>query len=129
MRRRKQFRKQKTQYLLAGGSMLALMGLWINPPTHRQAEPEPDACQEVVESRAVLSRDQLSQLLMVPERAPKEEVKAVVSDPYCVLRSLEVRPGISAHREAYPLAFDPDTWLVLLYEDGEYAGYDFNFHR
>ncbi|MEL6814895.1 MAG: hypothetical protein AAFP03_08780 [Cyanobacteria bacterium J06598_3] len=30
-------------------------------------------------------------------------------------------------REAYPLAFDPQAWVVVRYAGGEYAGYDFVF--
>lgn len=30
-------------------------------------------------------------------------------------------------REAYPLAFDPEAWVVVRYTEGEYAGYDFVF--
>ncbi|NJP12002.1 MAG: hypothetical protein HC866_23115 [Leptolyngbyaceae cyanobacterium RU_5_1] len=30
---------------------------------------------------------------------------------------------------AYPLAFDPQTWFIVLYEGDEYAGYSFSFRR
>ena len=41
----------------------------------------------------------------------------------------EVRAGVSAERAAYPLAFDPNTWLVVLYEDEEYVGYGFKLQH
>jgi hypothetical protein len=86
-----------------------------------------DACQELVQTEATLSREQLAQLLTIPERDSKERVRQVVEEPYCTLASLEVRSGVTAEREAYPLEFDPKTQLVILYEQNEYAGYRFNF--
>ncbi|MEM7064958.1 MAG: hypothetical protein AAF572_17585 [Cyanobacteria bacterium P01_B01_bin.77] len=84
-------------------------------------------CNTIISDAAKLSRDQLVQLLTIPERGTKEQVRKVVSEPYCQLPALNVRSGVTAEREAYPLAFDPGTSLVILYEDNEYAGYRFNF--
>lgn len=83
-------------------------------------------CQEMVQSSSVLSRQQLTQLLTVPERSPKAQVSTIVSEPYCRMPSLKIRAGVNAVREAYPLEFDPDTWIVVLYEGDEYVGYRFN---
>ncbi len=82
-------------------------------------------CQEIVQPQAVLSREKLAQLLTIPERDSRERVRAIVAEPYCILPSLTIRAGVTAIREAYPLEFDPDTWLILLYEGEEYAGYRF----
>ncbi|MFG6098359.1 hypothetical protein SPB21_24130 [Leptothoe sp. ISB3NOV94-8A] len=84
-------------------------------------------CNDVVSDDAKLSREQLAQLLTIPERDAKERVRQVVSEPYCALPTLKVRSGVDAEREAYPLAFDPGTTLVILYENNEYAGYRFSF--
>lgn len=118
-------------YLLAGGSMLALMGMLIDM---RQVIKFPGqtastVCEAIVQPQAVLSRAQLSQLLSVPERDSKESVRAIVAEPYCNLPAVELRAGVPAEREAYPLEFDPKTWFVVLYENNEYAGYDFVFQR
>jgi len=94
-----------------------------------QFKPDEQICQEKVEPKAVLSREELAVLLQVPERSQKAEVRSLVQHPYCVLSPLEVRAGVKADREAYPLEFDPDVWLIVLYEQGEYAGYDFVFRR
>ncbi len=83
-------------------------------------------CQEVVQNNSVLSRQQLTQLLAVPERSPKANIHDIIREPYCLLPSLNIRAGVNAVREAYPLEFDPDTWIVVLYEGDEYAGYRFN---
>lgn len=84
-------------------------------------------CNTVISSDAQLSREQLAQLLTIPERDAKSRVREVVSEPYCQLPTLKVRSGVDAEREAYPLAFDPGTTLVILYENNEYAGYRFSF--
>ncbi|MBX2866179.1 MAG: hypothetical protein KTR27_21715 [Leptolyngbyaceae cyanobacterium MAG.088] len=84
-------------------------------------------CNAVVSDSAKLSRDQLAQLLTIPERDAKSRVRQVVSEPYCQMPTLKVRSGVTAEREAYPLAFDPSTTLVILYENNEYAGYRFSF--
>jgi hypothetical protein len=86
-----------------------------------------DQCEAIVETDARLSRDQLAKLLTVPERDAKEKIRDIVSEPYCRLQPLQVRAGVKSEREAYPLAFDPGTQLVILYENDEYAGYRFRF--
>ena len=83
-------------------------------------------CQEVIQPNSVLSRQQLTQLIAVPERSPKANIHEIIQEPYCLLPSLNIRAGVNAVREAYPLEFDPDTWIVVLYEGDEYAGYRFN---
>lgn len=92
-----------------------------------QSVGQPADCNTVVSDSARLSRDQLLQLLTIPERGAKEQVRQVISEPYCQLPALNVRSGVTAEREAYPLAFDPGTSLVILYENDEYAGYRFSF--
>ena len=84
-------------------------------------------CNAVVSNEAQLSREQLAKLLTIPERDAKTRVRQIVSEPYCQLPTLKVRSGVDAEREAYPLAFDPGTTLVILYENDEYAGYRFSF--
>ncbi len=83
------------------------------------------ACTGEILSSAQLSREQLAQLLTVPERDSKQRIRQIVDQPYCQLAPLSVRAGVEAEREAYPLAFAPDKTFIILYEDGEYAGYDF----
>ncbi|MEM9164337.1 MAG: hypothetical protein AAGC54_14875 [Cyanobacteria bacterium P01_F01_bin.4] len=111
--------------LLAGGSMAFLAALTVVPaklkPSATEVAPQP-ICQEVVRSEARLSREQLSRLLSIPEAASKEAIQRIVDTPYCILKSAK-----AVHHAAYPLEFDPNTWLVLVYEDGAYRDYDFVF--
>ncbi|MDA0265987.1 MAG: hypothetical protein O2890_03650 [Cyanobacteria bacterium] len=125
----KKTRRRRPQFLWAGGGMVAFAALVVTP---QFASPEVGAttvCQQRVETQSVLSRDELSELLAIPEQSSREAVEAVIAEPFCVLNQTEIRAGISAERVAYPLAFDPQTWLIVLYEEGEYAGYDFSFTR
>lgn len=117
------------QYFLAGGSMLVLMSLLADVRQEWKPQPVSNDCAEIVQPQTVLSREQLSKLLTIPERDRKENVRAVVSDPYCRLPNVEVRQGVVAEREVYPLAFDPQTWFVVLYEGEEYVGYSFLFQK
>lgn len=130
--------------LLAGGLMISLLGLFLdingvktllsNPAalaksslTQQPSENLSSACTTEVSDTSQLSREQLLALLAVPERDSKSRIKEIVSEPYCQLATLNVRAGVEAEREAYPLAFDPNTTLLILYENDEYAGYRFSF--
>ena len=84
-------------------------------------------CPPTVQSDSFLSRDTLAKLLSIPERDSKASVRQTLGEPYCTLSPLEVRAGVQADREVYPLAFDDNAWVVVLYEGEEYAGYDFKF--
>ena len=117
------------QYLMTGGCLLLALVLMTDV---RQFLPKAEAkeiCQEVIQPDAILSRTHLAQLLAVSERSAKTAIQQVVAEPYCRLPSVSIRAGITAEREVYPLAFDPDTWLVMLYEGDEYAGFDFSFRK
>ncbi len=119
-----------SRYFLAAGWGIAAMGLLLNAGTYLKADaaaPHKDTCQKIVQSSAILSRAQLGKLLTVPERSNQQTVRDIVAEPYCQLPSMEIRDGVTATREAYPLAFAPSTWLVMLYEGNEYAGFSFSF--
>jgi hypothetical protein len=80
-------------------------------------------CQEIVQPKAALSREQLAKLLSTPERSQRRNVQAILKEPYCRLPSLSIRAGAKTEREMYPLAFDPQTSLVVVYEGETYVGY------
>jgi len=84
-------------------------------------------CGSSITETAALSREQLLKLLAVPERDSKSRVQQILNQPYCLLSTIQVRAGVDAVREAYPLEFDPETTLVILYENDEYAGYRFKY--
>ena len=128
--------------LLAGGLMFSLIAILLDANGAKLLLSKPVAfasssiggssaetlakeCEGTVNEKARLSREQLLKLLTVPERGSKESVRQIVQEPYCQLSTLQVRAGVDSVREAYPLEFDPETTLVVLYENDEYAGYRF----
>ena len=122
------FPPSRSRQLLAGGSLLLALGLfseWQGIPAwpHRQSLRE--SCQTIVQAQTSLSQPQLAKLLTVPEGGQKRQIREIVKEPYCQLADLQVRAGATAQREAYPLEFEPQTWLILLYEGEQYAGYRF----
>ncbi|WP_068818026.1 hypothetical protein [Phormidesmis priestleyi] len=121
-------RRQSVKYLLAAGTFVALAGMLINPRDLLGAKAPDDPCQSAVKSKVTLSRDRLAQLLTVSEGDRKDKVRSILKEPYCTL-AIEVRSGVKSDREAYPLAFDPQTWLIVLYEGNEYRGYAFSFRK
>lgn len=129
---RPQRRSKGPKALLAGGSIAMLAVLAVSPSNFkttlqaslgRAAAASP--CETVVQSTAQLSRDQLSRFLAIPGGSSKTAVRRVMQSPYCVLQRGSAASG--GVREAYPLAFDLQTWLVVDYQDDAYAGYDFMF--
>lgn len=117
----------KPDHILLGGAVLAAIGLTIAqmqvaPPPSQGLDPN-QFCQEIVEPQASVSREQLAQLLTVPERGDRAKVKAIVKEPYCRMQPLVIRSGTTTEREAYPLTSDPQTWIVILYEGKTYVGY------
>jgi hypothetical protein len=86
-----------------------------------------EVCMGEVNDGVIISREQLAAFLTISERDRKARVQELLQTPYCHLPNLEIRAGVPAERVVYPLAFDPNTWLVVLYEEEEYAGYQFRF--
>ena len=125
--------------LWAGGSVATLALLAIVPAQVGSQAIATSSCQEVIKSGAEISRDELSRLLSIPQGASREAVRQVIDAPYCLLPVAQSphpndkqanngeEAAKAATREAYPLAFDPQAWVVVDYDAGEYAGYDFVF--
>ncbi len=116
--------------LWAGGSVATLALLAVVPNQGNSKAISQSSCQAIVQSGAEVSRGQISQLLAVPEGSTQAAVRQVVDNPYCTLPSaVSGADGqlSTVTREAYPLAFDREAWLVVNYQSGEYVGYDFVF--
>lgn len=94
-------------------------------PSFRARPTFAASCQAIVSKEARLTKQQLAQLLTISEGDNRDRIRAIVKEPYCQLQTLQIRAGTPAQREAYPLEFEPDTWLVILYEGEQYTGYRF----
>jgi hypothetical protein len=83
LRRQRHRPKLSSRWLLAGASGLALgttllnVGQWFQA----QAAASQDLCQEVKQSTATLSREQLAKLLAIAERSNRQEVKKLSVSP------------------------------------------------
>jgi hypothetical protein len=122
-------RPQPRQVLVAGGSVLALAALLITPNLNQEQAQEAGAftCIRQEQPKSLVSRDQVKKLLETELQATKVTVQEFLNAPYCVLSPGKTEAGLPAEREAYPLEFDPQTWLVVLYDGDRYVGYDFRF--
>ncbi len=117
---------------LMGGALAVVAGLTMDIQetiAAKVANRRPENCVGAVNPNAVVSRDQLASFLTISERGSKTAVQEILQAPYCQLPGLEVRAGVPAERAVYRMAFDPQTWLVVLFEGNEYAGYQFRVAR
>jgi len=105
--------------LMAGVIFLELNGVPSFGFWKRTGEP----CQEMVQAKTLISKQQLAQLLTLPVGTPQAKIREVLNQPYCKLANLQIRTGATAVREAYPLDFDSQNWLIVLSEGDQYAGY------
>ncbi|MCU0526190.1 MAG: hypothetical protein MUF72_15335 [Elainella sp. Prado103] len=116
---------------LMGGALAVIAGLTMDmrEVISMEQRRQPENCVGDVQPTAAISREQLATFLTVSERGTKTVVQNILQMPYCMLSPLEVRAGVPAERSVYQLAFDPQTWLIVLYEGEEYAGYQFRVLR
>ncbi|MEM6252417.1 MAG: hypothetical protein AAF821_05790 [Cyanobacteria bacterium P01_D01_bin.156] len=127
--------------LLGSAAILAFvpqeqLSRWLTPlagsPTQQQSvtaltsvRQSNSTCQEILNKDQRLSRDQLTQFLSMAEGTTQETIHGTMATPHCRLH----QSNQSKYREAYPLAFDPDTWFVINYDQGKYSDYDFVFQK
>ncbi|MGB3766106.1 MAG: hypothetical protein WA947_06065 [Phormidesmis sp.] len=122
-----------------GISAIALSLLTIIPARVGSESIHSSHCEKKIKPTGEISRGQMTALLALPAGAKKAAVRQVVAEPYCTLPAVaqpapdEQAKGndaiAGAEREAYPLAFDPEAWVVIAYsQTGEYVGYDFVFN-
>ena len=130
--RQPESQKVNPNFIVIGGLVLGIVALLFDVqrvvPLDRTVS-RPENCQGDINEGVVISREQLAQFLTISERDTKAKVQEILQAPYCQLPTIEVRAEAKAERAVYPLAFDPQTWLVVLYEGDEYAGYQFRFQH
>jgi hypothetical protein len=120
--------RSSLKWVWASGCLATAVGMMFSDPQALlpQIQAAKSNCQQVVQKKAEVSRSQLTEFLAVPEKANRTKVRQVIAEPYCLLPPAQIRAHTPAKREAYPLAFDRNTWLVVMYEGDEYVGYDFS---
>jgi hypothetical protein len=131
-KRPKPQRQIGVRLFLVGGALAIIAGLATDVQSRiasARANLRPENCTGKINPDATVSREQLANFLTVAERGSKAAVQDILQAPYCELPKLEVRAGVPAERTVYRLAFDPQTWLVVLFEGNEYAGYQLRVLR
>ncbi|NES73496.1 MAG: hypothetical protein F6K24_54055 [Okeania sp. SIO2D1] len=114
--------------LLIIGYLLATLDISFKLPTwpKSQSQVKPNAsCTQLVQPDAIISQEQLTQLLEVPSYSDRAKVQELLKQPYCQLPALTIRAGSLTEREVYPLASNPNTSLVVLFEGNSYVGHGF----
>lgn len=118
------------QFIVITISSFLLAGLALGNPPWKiaiRSNPEPLQCTTATQAGNDLSRDQLAELSQVEEQSTRANVQNVLGNPYCQVSMADPQTTENATGEAYRLAFDPQTWLVVLYRDEAYVGYEFKF--
>lgn len=122
-------RWSKVSSFLLSAVLLSSVGILggMNQSWQASSAPaRPTGCTGEPQSGQALSREKVLELLTIAEREAATAVRNVLNAPYCQLPSVEIRAGVQAERSLYALDFDANTWLVVLYEGEEYAGYAFD---
>ncbi len=116
-------------YVLTAAAVLAVaaVSFWVvsAPSTPKAAEfiLPPVKCDSASDKTAYLAPQQLTKLLLVPERATLDEFRKAVPKPYCAMTSLEIRAGATVVREVYLLSFNPAVVVIAAFEDNQYLGF------
>lgn len=79
-------------------------------------------CVEIIDSNALLNRNQILKLISLVEPSSKAKVRAILKTPYCKLEAIAIRTGTKSEREAYLLEYDPTLWAIILYEGNQFVG-------
>jgi hypothetical protein len=79
-------------------------------------------CVGTVNPTVRISRATLAWLIAVPTGSDQHEVMQQLGAPYCQLPSSGELTQV-----AYPCEWDPSTWIVVVLQSRQYAGYTFRF--
>lgn len=111
--------------LTLGMSFYTIWDLWgrdhfpknINPVSEKRS-----LCIGTVNPTVRISRATLAWLITVPVGSAQREVMGQLGAPYCLFSDVD-----GFIRVAYPCEWDPSTWILIVFQKQQYAGYDFNF--
>lgn len=110
--------------------MLASFFSGQSPFTLRtQSASSPLRCTQLVQPNQTLSREQLTTLRNLDGQQQQADLQDLLGKPYCQIEAMSDSTGATLTGNAYPLEFDPQIWLVVLYSGDAYAGYRFEFRQ
>ncbi|MBF2079268.1 MAG: hypothetical protein IGR76_12300 [Synechococcales cyanobacterium T60_A2020_003] len=120
------------QFAAVTASLLMLASFFSgkSPFTLRtQSASSPLRCTQLVQPNQTLSREQLTALRNLDGQQQQADLQDRLGQPYCQIATISDSAGASFTGDAYPLEFDPQIWLVVLYSGDAYAGYQFEFRQ
>ena len=88
------------------------------------ASDEQTLCTQMLNPGTRISRPSLAWLIGLPVGSAQAQVTGRLGTPYCLL---EGSGGLTQF--AYPCEWEPSTWLVITFQDEQYAGYEFSFEH
>lgn len=97
-------------------------GDFVPAPTSVSTKSTP--CLQVENSTAKISRSTLAWLIDVPVGSDGQAVMKRLNTPYCFLSNTT-----TLTKAAYPCEWDPATWIIVTFQNQQYAGYDFSFNH
>lgn len=117
------------QGLAAMGTFLLVGAVLRNPPLRDvlRSSTQELRCSQPGQADKDVSRDQIAKLANLQSQQTRADVQALLGEPYCYVSSVKLPGGEDATGDVYPLAFDPQTWIVMLYSQDMYIGYQFEF--
>lgn len=111
--------------LTLGMSVFTILDLLGEYPIFRNTAPiarKQTPCIGTTNLTVRISRATLAWLIAVPVGSAEREVMQGLGTPYCLLPDAD---GLI--QVAYPCEWDPSTWIVIVFQKQQYAGYQFSF--
>lgn len=93
----------------------------LNPSSTSEEQP---SCTQTLNPGTRISRPSLAWLVSIPVGSAQAQITERLGTPYCLL---EGSGGLTQF--AYPCEWEPFTWLVINFQNEQYAGYEFSFEH
>jgi hypothetical protein len=82
-------------------------------------------CMAMVNPHARISRANFSWLLKISQGSDRHAViEPRLGSPYCYLATRRIQEAV-----AYPAAWDPSVWILVIYQGDRYQGYDISYNN
>jgi hypothetical protein len=102
--------------------ILGAIGAIAKSPTPSTISNKSTPCAATGNTTARISRADLAWLIEVPVGSDRASMMRRLGTPYCFLHN-----GNDLIKVTYPGAWEPSTWIVVIYQGDRYAGYDLSY--
>ncbi len=107
---------------------VAVVTIWFaaNAPAYSQSHN--NSCTGVINRGIRLTRAQLARLNALQPPVSSQTIREIVGDrAYCRFPDVAALGGGTIQRFAFPMEWDPENWVLLLFQGENYIGLDFSF--